>query len=263
MQSAVSYGLQISASGVMTSLYRQEVFANNLANLDSIGFKADIPTVASRPGVREEDGVWNLPSNELLEKLGAGTMLMPNRVSLEQGSLRSTGSKMDVAIEGKGFLVVDDSNDPGNSQRLTRDGRLLRNKQGVLSIASTGLPVMSENDQPIVLPDTGNLKIDTDGTLYMDDIKVAKLKFIELPDNAVVRKVGHGMFQVEKTALRKADEATGLIRQNVIEEAAVDELKALMNVTNATRDVDANIDAMKAHDRLMDRAITSLGRAVL
>ncbi|MFO0858234.1 MAG: flagellar hook basal-body protein [Phycisphaerales bacterium] len=259
----MSYGLQISASGVMTSLYRQEVFANNLANLDSIGFKADIPTVASRPGVRQEDGVWNLPSNELLEKLGAGTMLMPNRVSMEQGSLRTTGSKMDVAIEGKGFLVVEDSEDSANPQKLTRDGRMVRNKQGVLSMAGTGLPVMSENDQPIVMPDTGTIKIDSDGTIYMDDIKVAKLKFIELPDNAVYRKVGHGMFEVEKTALRKAGEASGLIRQGVIEEAAVDELKALMNVTNATREVDANVDAMKAHDRLMDRAITSLGRAVI
>ncbi len=247
----------------MTSLYRQEVFANNLANLDSIGFKADIPTVASRPGVREEDGVWNLPSNELLEKLGAGTMLLPNRVSMEQGSLRSTGIPMDVAVEGKGYLVVEDSSDTVNPQRLTRDGRMVRNKQGVLSMAGTGLPVMSENDQQIVLPDAGKLKIDSDGTVYMDDIKISKLKFVELPDNAVFRKVGHGMFQVEKTALRKADEASGLLRQGVIEEAAVDELKALMNVTNATREVDANIDAMRAHDRLMDRAITSLGRAVI
>lgn len=246
----------------MTSLYRQDVFANNLANLDSIGFKADIPTISSRTGVRQEDGVWNLPSNELLEKLGAGTMLMPNRVSLEQGSLRSTGSKLDVAIEGKGFLVVEDASDPGNAQKLTRDGRMVRNKQGVLSMAGTGLPILSENDQPIVLPDSGKLKIDSDGTLYMDDVKISRLKFIEIPDNAVYRKAGHGMLEVDKDSLRKAGAASGLIRQGVIEEAAVDELQALMNVTSATREVDANVEAMRAHDRLMDRAITSLGRPV-
>lgn len=246
----------------MTSLYRQEVFANNLANLDSIGFKADIPAVESRAGVREEDGVWNLPSNELLEKLGAGTMLLPNRVSLEQGSLRTTGSDLDVAVEGKGFLVVEEASNAANPQRLTRDGRMVRNKQGVLSMAGTGLPILSENDQPIVLPDSGKLKIDSDGTLYMDDVKISRLKFIEIPDNAVYRKAGHGMLEVDKDSLRKAGAASGLIRQGVIEEAAVDELQALMNVTSATREVDANVEAMRAHDRLMDRAITSLGRPV-
>src|SRR4051812_42884899 len=76
---AMSYGLQISASGVMTSLYAQDVYANNLANMDTPGFKPEIPSIMPRLAVRQEDHLPFMPSNALLERLGGGALLEPHQ----------------------------------------------------------------------------------------------------------------------------------------------------------------------------------------
>ena len=66
----MQYGLQISTSGILTGMYRTNVLANNLANINTTGFKPDSAFTRQRAVVREEDGVYSLPSNRLLEKLG-------------------------------------------------------------------------------------------------------------------------------------------------------------------------------------------------
>jgi flagellar basal body rod protein FlgG len=54
--------------------------------------------------------------------------------------------------------------------------------------------------------------------------------------------------------------ATGTLRQGAVEDSGVNEVEALMRMTSAAREVDANVDMMRTHDRLMERAIASLAR---
>lgn len=259
-ESRMSYGLQISASGLMAALYRQDVFANNLANLDSIGFKPDVPSSYARPAVREEDNLPFLPSNALLEKLGGGAMLNPNRISFAQGSIRTTGSPLDLAIEGDGFFAVRDAGSA--SPLLTRDGRFTQDASGRLVMATSGNPVLDVNDRPVVLDPQGAVRINGDGSIVQAGRVVARLRFVQVADESVLRKVGHGQFEVPADALRAAGVATGTIRQGALEESAVDEIKALLQMTGAAREVDANVELMRQHDRLSERAIASLGRVV-
>jgi flagellar basal body rod protein FlgG len=258
----MSHGLQISASGLMTAMYRQDVFANNLANLDTVGFKPDVPSAAPRDHVRQEDGVL-MPSNALLERLGGGTLLNPNRISFTQGSLRTTGSPLDLGIEGDGFLVVQDSSQPAaQSLRLTRDGRLARNANGELVMAGTGYPVLDASNNRIALPARGLVKINADGAVQVDGKTVARLAFIDVRDRESLRKSGHSLFDPGPNGLAGRREATGTLRQGTLEESGVDEVRALLAMTSAAREVEANADLIKAHDRLLERAIASLGRVV-
>lgn len=112
----MNYGLQISASGVLTSMYRQDVLANNLANMSTVGYKPDVPTTMLRDPARIEDDLGFMPSNDLIERLGAGVLSAPNRVSFAQGALETTNRPMDLAIEGDGFFVVrnDSGGGPGS-----------------------------------------------------------------------------------------------------------------------------------------------------
>lgn len=251
----MSYGLQISASGVFAALYRQDVHANNLANLDTPGFKVDVPTTRPRAGVREEDGVWNLPSNRMLERLGAGSMLNANSISFAQGSLRTTGNSLDVGIEGDGFFAVKD----GEHTRLTRDGRFTRDAQGLLVSAAGGQQVLGEDGRPIQVP-SGTVTIDGNGTVRVNGQTTARLKFVDVADRGGLTKAGDGMFAVEDAALRAAVPANGRIKQFAIEESSVDEVAAIMRMTSASRDVEANTSMIREHDRLLDRAINTLGR---
>jgi flagellar basal-body rod protein FlgF len=258
---SVSQGLQISAAGAMTALYRQDVFANNLANMDSVGFKPDMPSQYARPAVRQEDGIGWMPSNALLERLGGGVMLNPNRVHFGQGSVRITGRELDVAMEGKGFLVVRDSTNNGDDQvRLTRDGRLSRNARGELVMAGSGLPVLGVNGNPIQLQDSGEITIDTSGRVSQAGKQVAQIRLIEVHNEQQLRKIGNSLFAPTAAMVDNAKAASGLLKQGALEESGVDEVRALLQMTSASREVDANVDMMRTHDRLMERAIASLGR---
>jgi flagellar basal-body rod protein FlgF len=257
----VSQGLQISAGGAMAALYRQDVFANNLANMDSVGFKPDIPSQYARPAVREEDGLGWMPSNALLERLGGGVMLNPNRVHFGQGSLKVTGRELDVAIEGKGFMVVRDSTNGGDDQvRLTRDGRMSRNARGELVMAGTGLPVLATNGNPITLADQGVVSIDAAGRVSQGGTTIAQIQLVEVQNEQSLRKAGNSMFAPTAAMMDGKTVATGQLRQGSVEESGVDEVRVLLQMTSASREVDANVDMMRTHDRLMERAIASLAR---
>jgi len=243
-------------------MYRQDVYANNLANMDTPGFKVDLPSSYPRDAVRPEDGVWQLPSNSLLERLGGGALLNRNLVSFAQGSPRETGNPLDLAVRGNGFFVVRDQGGSDDAKvKLTRDGRFTLNSSGQLVMAGTGLPVLDVSQQPIVLK-AGAVKVSGDGKVTQGGAVVAQLALIDVPDTARLTKAGNSLFVAPNDALKGKTPATGTIRQGSIEESTVDEIKALLDVTSATRDVDWNTEMIRQHDRLLDKAINTFGRVV-
>lgn len=253
--------MYISASGALTSMHRQNVFANNLANINSIGFKPDSAQIIQRDAARVEDGLVSLPSNALLERLGAGVGMLADRTSFGQGALRVTGGPLDVAIEGDGFLKVSRTDADGRqSIHLTRDGRLTRDPDGRLVLAATGSPVLDEGNQEIVLPDRGNVGIDSAGLVSVEGAPIARLSLVDVADRGALRKVGNGLFHVPPAALQAAPAATGRLVQGHLEGAAVNEIDALMDVTSAAKAVSSNIRMIGYHDRLMDQAINTFGR---
>lgn len=255
----MNYGLHISASGMLTSLYRQDVASNNLANINTAGFKPDLAFAIQRDAARIEDGLGSLPSNRLLERLGAGAMLAPNRVSMEQGPLQTTGNPLDLAIQGEGFFVVrDESAGPDGPLRLTRDGRFTRDAGGRLVLAASGLPVVDEGGRPISIPDGPAVTVGSDGVIRQGDAPIAQLRLVRVTDPAAIAKHGHSLMSAPEEAI--APGAPGLVKQYAVEGAAIDPIKAMMSVASAARDAESNAGMIRQHDHLMDRAINVLGR---
>jgi flagellar basal-body rod protein FlgF len=256
----MSYGLQISASGMMSAMYRQDVFSNNLANLNTVGFKPDMPNVRFREAVTKEDGLGSMPSNDLLERLGGGTSLAANRVSFSQGPLRTTNNPLDVALSGDGFFVLQDGSDPsGDSLRFTRDGRFTRNAQGQLVAATSGLPVLDDSGRQIQLPQ-GPVEVHGDGSIRQGAREVAKLRVVDFSDRTSLRKVGQSMLAGSSETLSSMKPAEALVHAGMVEDSAVNEITALMSVTSASREVDANVSLMMKHDRMLELSITQLAR---
>lgn len=256
----MNYGMEISAAGAMSALYRQDVLANNLANAQTAGFKPDTPMVRFRPAAREEDGLFNLPSNLMLEKLGAGNLPTPNQTSFTQGSLERTHQDLDLAIDGDGFFVVRDAGDTANPIRVTRDGRFSRSASGQLVMAASGMQVLDIAGNPIALRGQGQIEIDGAGKVKQNGQEVAQVQLLHIPDPWRMPKQGKNLFIPPTNAVQSRTPGTGLLRQGYIEQSAVDQIRALMDVTSAGRDVEANIAMIRAQDRMMDRAINSLGR---
>ena len=92
----MNYGLHLSAQGVLANLYRQDVFANNLANMGTVGFKRDLAMISQRSPEALEDAHPFELQNGLLDRLGGGVFAGPQQVLFSQGSMQKTNSPLDV-----------------------------------------------------------------------------------------------------------------------------------------------------------------------
>lgn len=145
-------GLYTSASGMTTQIKKQDTVANNIANINTNGFKKS-KTVMTKGKefeiYRKEDSKNEFieetsPKSKLTKigKLGTGVKVAENFVSQEQGNFKKTENMLDFALEGKGFFAFQTK----NGIRYGRNGSLAINKDGYL-VDSNGSPVLACNFQ--------------------------------------------------------------------------------------------------------------------
>ncbi len=135
----MSRALYAGLSGTLAHQTRLDVVANNLANVNTVGYKerrvefADCFYETLRAGRGAEQGLGVNPV-----QVGSGARVGSVAVLHSQGSIEATGQAMDAAIEGPGFFVVSD----GQRQYITRDGAFTLDSLGTLVMASNGMKVL-------------------------------------------------------------------------------------------------------------------------
>src|SRR5262249_15632422 len=132
-------GLYIAASGMLAESDRQDVIANNLANVTTSGFRRSEMT--SQPFASMPVSNMGVPGTPQVGNLPMGVEITGTHRIEAQGPLRSTGNPLDVALVGMGYLTVQA---PGGSKAYTRAGDLQVNGKGQLA-TSTGSVVIGEN----------------------------------------------------------------------------------------------------------------------
>src|SRR4051794_21582132 len=124
-------GMYAAAAGMLSSFLRQEMVSNNLANVNTPGFKKDLATV--RAGrelgeVRDVDGLFQVPYatravKTMVGKVGTGALNDPVVTDFSDGDVRETGNELDLAIVGPGFFQMQS---PDGSTFYTRAGQFGR-----------------------------------------------------------------------------------------------------------------------------------------
>lgn len=262
----MNYGLYLSAAGALTSMHRQDVMANNLANLNTVGFKPDLAAFSARLPERLESGTSDADPQLLLERLGGGLLADPTRVNLKQGDLVATHNDLDCAIQDDGFFVIHDGKSGGAAAdhlRFTRDGRFTLNQQGELVLAASGLRVMDTGDQPIRLDPQQKALINTDGSIVQGGAEVARLQISTVADKMTLSKAGDNLLRFPSGSGRSGNSrqpAVGTVHQGSIENSAVDPIMALNDMMNAAKAVQANATMMQYHDTILGQAINTFGR---
>ncbi len=140
--------LYIAMSGAKNALLAQATNSHNLANAQTIGFKADLDEFKALPVYGP-----TLASRVYSEDTRAGT-------KLQAGPVMTTGRDLDVAIQGEGWIAVQA---PDGGEAYTRAGELKIDAAGILTTAD-GRPVLG-NDGPIAIPPAGKVEIGTDGSI--------------------------------------------------------------------------------------------------
>lgn len=259
----MQYGLYISASSVSAAMARQDVISNNLANVNTVGFRPDSLDVRLRQAVAEEDGLAFAPSNKLLERLGGGVLPDRTRVGQGQGPLQETRNELDVALEGDGFLVTRSPRGPINAQddgtRLTRDGRLTTRADGALVLAGTGTPVLSDSGSEIRinLSSGERVHIDSEGGVHQGATTLGTLAISNVASPRDLIKDGDNLL---RTGGQSLVGGTALLRSGHIEMSGVDAIKSMIGVTSASNTAQSGLTMISYYSDMMSRAISSLGR---
>lgn len=257
----MNYGLYISASGVMTNMYRQDVFSNNLANVQTTAYKPDVPALTQRDPQTIEAGLSGDLSNELLEQLGGGVFAGPQRVNFAPGTQQATGNPLDAALTDRNSFFVIESADPNTGKAetfLTRDGRFQTDTQGRL-ITQNGAVVHGQGGGEINIPSAGVVNIAKDGTISRNGLTVGQLRIAHVNDTSALSKQGQNRFALpDGMSIKEA--ADPKVVGGHVEGSGVDAITALMNVVAATKAATGNARMIQYHDQLLDRAVNTLGR---
>ncbi|MHB1674384.1 MAG: flagellar hook-basal body protein [Acidobacteriaceae bacterium] len=150
-------GYYAAFTGLLARQQAMDAVANNLANTNTTGFRAE------REFFSDALTGPNAFGSQLNAAVNDYGVLGGNQIDLSQGQMVSTGNPLDLALEGQGFFAVEDQQ--GNIQ-YTRDGSFTRSTKGVLTTRQ-GEPVLDVKGKPITIP-TGAVTIAGDGTVSVN-----------------------------------------------------------------------------------------------
>jgi len=254
----MNYGLYLSAGGALASMHRQDVLANNLANMETVAYKPSQVDMRERLPERLEDADVFADPHWLLERLGGGNFVAPSRIDLGQGGLTPTGNDLDLAIEGDGMFVVRvGEGDAG--LRLTRDGRFTMNGRGRL-VTRNGHEVVGTNRRPIRLDPDQPVQVTRAGQIEQGGNVVGRLRIVPIAEQSMVVKEGANLMRLADGVVMPRGAAEGRVLQHHVEASTVDPIKTMMGMMAAAKAAQANLKMMQYHDQVLGQAFNTFGR---
>lgn len=222
----------VAMSGARQVMLKQASNSHNLANLNTTGFKADIDNFKAMPVY----GPGN-PGRVYSEDHRMGVDHTP-------GQLLNTGVPLDIAVNGKGFIAVQDAD---GSEAYTRNGNLHVTEQGLL-VTSGGDPVLGEGG-PITISPYEDVMIGSDGTVTIRPLgqgagELAILDRIKLvnPDHTSLERNPRGLF-ISSNGVEPANAEVKLATES-LESSNVNSVDALVNMIELSRQFETQVKLM-------------------
>ena len=219
-----------------------DVIANNIANLDTAGFKAErfmvtaFPVEASRP--RTEVPGTTAFVRDLATVRDAS-----------DGRLAETGNALDLALRGEGYFVVSTA----DGDRYTRNGHFRLDDGGRL-INEDGLPVQGLGGGPLVFaPEDASIEIAGDGTISSERGQIGKLRVVRFDDPSAMRAAGGGLGTSEAAP---QDVAQPQVLQGTIEKSNVEPILEMERLIRVQRAYDQAKQLVDREDERIRKMIT-------
>jgi flagellar basal-body rod protein FlgG len=277
-------GLYTGASGMQAQIHKMDALANNLANVDTTGYKKDTSIQKAFPQMlirRMNDEVYKFPfgsvdSTPVVGKLGSGVELNEIYTEFTQGALKETGNPFDNALDGQGFFTIATP----NGERYTRNGTFLVDNNGLL-VTKEGLPVQGENGN--IYLKKNNFVIDKQGRIFQnsdfaDDPQrlvsmkendwanleqVDTLKIVDFTRSRYLKKQGSSLWTAtnESGAPKGVDLGSSTkVIQSFLEKANVNPVTEMVNMITVNRAYEANQKVISTHDQMTDKLINQAVR---
>jgi flagellar basal-body rod protein FlgG len=244
-------------SGAIAQERQLQVFANNLANVNTAGFKQDeqtFHTLLGRAGMAASAS----SGAGLAQAMMTGPAGSSERVfvqphvlstSFEAGRIRITGNPLDLAVDGNGFFEVKTPQGP----RYTRSGMFSLDSKRRL-VSNLGYPVMGVKGEIKIPP--GAIHIDNEGAIQVDGKPVGTLKVVEFTPEKMPQKHMEGLFAGGQPTTVPHPR----VESGHIEESNVNALGEMVKMIQGMRSYESAQKLMQTLDRMAETAIHDVGR---
>jgi len=240
-------GLYTAATGMNYQLNRQDVIANNLANISTVGYKKD-ETVGSAFHERLVLATDRLGTDPI-GRISLGVNTENNYIDQSVGRFVPTDNPLDLAIHGEGYFVIQTR----NGIRLTRNGNFTRDLEGFL-VTAEGERVLGA-DGPIEL-NGEDILIAQDGSVQINGRTVNQLLLAEPADPNSLIKEGHNRFRVDGGLVQRE----ALIEQGMLEQSNVNSVQEMVKMIEVTRAYESNQKVIAVMDTVMNKVANEIGR---
>jgi len=240
-------GMYSALSGSLTAMKRLDVISNNLANVNTPGFKKDKMAFESMLA-----GNVNPPL--VPQGSTADPILQKENLYIDysSGPVSQTGNVLDLAIDGDGFFVVSTPNGPA----YTRQGNFRSSADGTL-VTADGYPVLGDGG-PVKLPG-GTIDVGSDGVVTVDGVPSGTLSLVDFQKPYKLTKTGSALF-VPSDPQAKPQQATGNVRQGHLEGSNVETITEMVQMIETSRYFETCQRVIRGFDDMASKAANDIGR---
>jgi flagellar basal-body rod protein FlgF len=239
------YGMYISAEGAQVQQQRLEVIANNLANVETAGFKRDVAMFQARFAEAIQQGS-DYPNSKSQNDIGGGVKVMDVATDFRGSSLKETGTTTDFAVNGDGFFQVRGKD---GQVYLTRAGNFTLDARGRMVTQTDDLPVLNEAGGEIILNASQPWEVYPGGNIVQDGSATA-IGLVRPGSLGDLVKVGGNMFK-PLAPPTPVDEADRDIRQGYLEQSGVNPTREMMAMIETSRAFEANTRLIQHQDSMI------------
>lgn len=254
-------GLYTASAGMMLQMARQDAVANNLANVNTGGYKKQVAVskefpemLISRLGESKynRNGQLEPQVPKVIGALGTGAGIDAVYTDYSEGRIKSTENPTDMALKDLGFFVVDTP----NGQRYTRNGEFKLNSEGYLS-TNQGYLVLDISNLPIQIE--GEFTMDQKGVISVDGEELTQLQVVNFPNPNLLQRVGDNLYNAtEDSELVESPK----ILQGYIEDSNVNAVQEMVTLITVSRAYESLQKMVQAEDELTGVAIDQVATPV-
>lgn len=247
-------GIYTAASGLMMEQKRVDVIANNLANVDTHGYKKDTPVFSqylANAGKTPDDLIRSSDYNKMIN---ATSRLDSISTSYEMGDMQETGRNLDFALTNpNSYFAVDTP----FGVRFTRNGDFTIDSDGQLA-TQEGYKVLSSISQPqyITIP-TGAYSVTDTGDIMVNKVATDKIATAEFPDTTKLQKMGNSLFAAVDTI--PADSQNPGLETGYLEGSNVNPIQEMVRMIEANRSFETYQKVVQTLDDISNKAVNSVG----
>jgi len=234
--------LYIAMSGAKQNMLSQAAHANNLANVNTTGFKEDFAQARSMPVYGE-----GLPTRAYALSERPGT-------NFQQGSLIQTGNSLDVALKGEGWIAIQSAD---GEEAYTRAGNLSIDVNGQLRTGA-GFPVLGDGG-PLVIPPAATVEVGADGTISVIPLggeglaQVDRIRLVN-PDPSTIEKREDGLIHLKEGAAQPEVDGVVRVEQGFLEGSNVNAVSSLTDMLSLSRQYELQVKLMGQADQNSEAA---------